>query len=69
MSSNFLLKSAYEIAREERIKRNNAILAQLEIESLEEKPSTTTTTKKGKSINHDHHNQNLSTHIQHSKQT
>ena len=31
-----MLKSAYEIAREERIRRNNEILRQMEIESLGE---------------------------------
>ena len=34
--SQLMLKSAYEIAREERIRRNNEILRQMEIESLGE---------------------------------
>ena len=48
-----MLKSAYEIAREERIRRNNEILRQMEIESLgenvaakENKEKNVTKTKK-----------------------
>ena len=56
--SLLMLKSAYEIAREERIRRNNEILRQMEIESLgenvavakENKEKKVKTTKKRKTM-------------------
>eukprot|EP00938_MAST-03A_sp_MAST-3A-sp1_P001592 g1592.t1 len=46
--SQLMLKSAYEIAREERIRRNNEILRQMEIESLGENEAKENKKKKKK---------------------